>query len=160
MKIKSVMNRQVATCLPTDSLANAAQIMWNKDCGAVPVVEPGTGRLLGIVTDRDLAMSALLSNRPSDALKVADAMTPKVHACGEEADLREAHDAMREHQVRRLPVVDDEGRIVGIVTLNDLVLEAFATRAAAAARRQRECARTLAAVSRHRENGRAASFAF
>jgi hypothetical protein len=57
-------------------------------------------------------------------------------------------------------VVDDDGRLTGLVTLNDLVLEAFATRAAAAARRQRECARTLAAVSRHRENGSSSSFAF
>jgi CBS domain-containing protein len=160
MKIKSVMNRQVATCLPSDSLANAAQIMWNKDCGAVPVVEPGSGRLLGIVTDRDLAMAALLSNRPADSIHVRDAMTPKVITCVEDDDVREAHDAMREHQVRRVPVVDAEGRLTGLVSLNDLVLEAFATRAAAAARRQRECARTLAAVSRHRENGSALSFSF
>ena len=63
------------------------------------------------------------------------------------------YDTMREHQVRRVPVVNDEGKLAGIVTLSDLVREAFGTRAAAAARRQRECARTLAAVSRHRENG-------
>jgi len=150
MKVKSVMNRQVATCLSTDSLGAAAQIMWNKDCGVVPVVEPGSLKLLGVVTDRDLAMTALLSNRPADAVRVGDAMTKKIFTVREEDDVREAHDTMRGHQVRRVPVVDDEGRVTGIVTLNDLVREAFGTRAAAAARRQRECARTLAAVSRHR----------
>jgi CBS domain-containing protein len=153
MKVKSVMNRQVATCLASDSLCAAAQIMWTKDCGVVPVVEPGTLCLLGVVTDRDLAMAALLSNRPIESLRVRDAMATKVRTCREEDDVRELHDAMREEQVRRIPVVDDEGRLAGLVTLNDLVLEAFATRAAAAARRQRECAKTLAAVSRHRENG-------
>jgi CBS domain-containing protein len=153
MKVKSVMNRQVATCLPTDSLGAAAEIMWNKDCGIVPVVEAGSQRLLGVVTDRDLAMTALLSNRPMDAIRVGDAMTTKLFTCREEDDLREAHDTMREHQVRRVPVVDDNGRLAGLVSLSDLAREAFSTRAAAAARRQRECARTLAAVSRQRENG-------
>jgi CBS domain-containing protein len=153
MKVKSVMNRQVATCLPSDSLGAAAEIMWNKDCGIVPVVEAGSQRLLGLVTDRDLAMTALLSNRPMDAIRVGDAMTTKLFTCREEDDLREAHDTMREHQVRRVPVVDEKGRLAGLVSLSDLVREAFSTRAAAAARRQRECARTLAAVSRQRENG-------
>jgi len=160
MKVKSVMNRQVATCIPTDSLGAAAEIMWTKDCGIVPVVEAGSQRLLGVVTDRDLAMAALLSNRPSDAVRVGDAMTTKLFTCGEEDDLREAHDTMREHLVRRVPVVDDKGRLAGLVTLSDLVQEAFATRAAAAARRQRECARTLAAVSRPREKGSTTTFAF
>lgn len=153
MKIKSVMNKQVATCLPGDSLGAAAEIMWKKDCGIVPVVEPGSLRLLGLVTDRDLAMAALLANRPADSVRVGDAMTTKLFSCREEDDLREVHDTMREHQVRRVPVVDDKGRLAGLVTLSDLVREAFATRAAAAARRQRECARTLAAVSRPRDNG-------
>lgn len=160
MKVKSVMTKQVATCLPTDSLGAAAEIMWNKDCGIVPVVEAGTHRLLGVVTDRDLAMAALLSNRPADAVRVGDAMTAKLFTCREEDDVREAHDTMREHQVRRVPVLDDKGHLAGLVTLNDLVREAFGTRAAAAARRQRECARTLAAVSRPRENGSPAGFAF
>jgi len=159
MKVKSVMNKQVATCIPTDSLGAAAEIMWNKDCGVVPVVEPGSQRLLGVVTDRDLAMAALLSNRPTDADRVGDAMTTKLFTCREEDDLREAHDTMREHQVRRVPVVGDGGQLVGLVCLSDLVREAFATRAAAAARRQRECARTLAAVSRPRETG-STTFAF
>jgi len=159
MKVKSVMNKQVATCIPTDSLGAAAEIMWNKDCGVVPVVEPGSQRLLGVVTDRDLAMAALLSNRPTDAVRVGDAMTTKLFTCREEDDLREAHDTMREHQVRRVPVVGDGGQLVGLVCLSDLVREAFATRAAAAARRQRECARTLAAVSRPRETG-STTFAF
>jgi CBS domain-containing protein len=164
MKIKSVMNKQVATCLPTDSLGAAAEIMWNKDCGIVPIVEPGSLRLLGVVTDRDLAMAALLSNRPMDAIRVGDAMTTKLFTCGEEDDLREAHDTMREHQVRRVPVVGEKGRLLGLVTLSDLVREAFSTRAAAAARRQRECARTLSAVCQPHENaggsGGSSTFAF
>ncbi|MCK6458678.1 MAG: CBS domain-containing protein [Planctomycetes bacterium] len=159
MKVKSVMTKQVATCLPGDSLGAAAEIMWNKDCGIVPVVEAGSQKLLGLVTDRDLAMAALLSNRPTDAIRVGDAMTTKLFTCREEDDLREAHDTMREHKVRRVPVVDDKGRLAGLVSLSDLAREAFSTRAAAAARRQRECARTLAAVSQQREAG-TGGFAF
>ena len=110
------------------------------------------------MTDRDLAMAALLSNRPADSVRVGDAMTKRLFTVREEDDVREAHDTMREHQIRRVPVLDDEGRLAGIVSLSDLACEAFATRAAAAAQRQRECARTLAAVSRHRENGHAEHF--
>jgi len=156
MKVKSIMNPTVATCHPADTLAKAAEVMWTKDCGCVPVVDPQSEELLGMVTDRDLAMAALLANRPVHTIPVADVMTRTVTSCKADETLRDVHARMRRQQVRRLPVVDKGKRLIGLVTLNDLVNEAYGSRSTAAARRQREVGRTLAKLSEHREiNGEA-----
>lgn len=150
MKVKSIMNPTVATCHPADPLVKAAQIMWAKDCGCVPVVDPSTEAVVGMVTDRDLAMAALLANRPTHEIRVADVMSRTVASCRPDESLREVHARMRKQQVRRLPVLDKGQRLLGLVTLNDLVNEAYGSRSAAAARRQREVGRTLARISEHR----------
>jgi len=150
MKVKSIMNPEVTSCHPGDALSRAAQIMWERDCGVVPVVAPDSGRLLGVVTDRDLCMAALLSNRPPYQLQVSTAMAKAPCTVTPEDSIRDAHASMRDHQVRRLPVVDDDGRLVGLVALNDLAVEAFSSRSQAASKRQRDVARTLAAISQHR----------
>jgi CBS domain-containing protein len=149
MKVKSIMTHEVASCRPEDSMHAAARLMWDHDCGAVPVVDAATGQLKGIVTDRDMCMAALLSNRPAHTIPVRDVMAAEVCTCHENDDLREVHATMRDNRIRRLPVVDDEQRLVGLVSLNDLAVEAFGSRSAAAVRRQRDVARTLSAVSEH-----------
>jgi len=147
MKAKNVMTREVAVCRPEDAMATAARIMWERDCGIVPIAEDG-GRLVGVVTDRDLCMAAYTRNEPLSRMPVRDAMAREVFTCGEDDALETVHAAMREHQVRRLPVVDGEGRIVGMVSLNDLVLQATGK---GAEKRQREVLKTFVEVSRHRE---------
>jgi CBS domain-containing protein len=124
----------------------AAQLMWDHDCGAVPVVDRATGRLAGIVTDRDMCMAALLSNRPPHTIPVREVMSREVRTCQEDDELRTVHARMREHRIRRLPVVDQDTHLIGVVSLNALAAEAFAGRSAAAAKRQREVAKTLGAV--------------
>lgn len=149
MKVKSIMTREIASCRPNDTMHTAARLMWDHDCGAVPVVDETTGKLEGIITDRDMCMAALLSNRPAHTIPVRDVMASEVCTCRENDDLRTVHAVMRDNLVRRLPVVDDEQRLVGLVSLNDLAVEAFGSGSAAAIRRQKEVARTLGAVSEH-----------
>ena len=101
-----------------------AQIMWEKDCGCVPVVEQGDGgtRVVGMITDRDICMAAMTRGQRLDDIPVYVAMAREVLSCPPDATLVEAEEVMRSGQVRRLPVIDSEDRLVGIVTLNDLAL--------------------------------------
>ncbi|MHC4731742.1 MAG: CBS domain-containing protein [Planctomycetota bacterium] len=149
MKVKTIMTPEIASCRPEDSMHAAARLMWDNDCGAVPVVDSASGQLTGIVTDRDMCMAALLSNRPAHMIPVADVMSSEVCTCHEGDDLRTVHATMRANQIRRLPVVDDEKHLVGLVSLNDLAVEAFGSRSAAAVRRQKDVAKTLSVVSEH-----------
>jgi CBS domain-containing protein len=150
MKAKSLMTPNVAACHPDDPMAEAARIMWEHDCGVVPVVD-AEGRPVGIVTDRDLCMASYTRNEPLSRMPVRDVMAKEVHCCRVDDDEGAVHAAMRAYQVRRLPIVDADGRLAGIVSLNDLALQAATNRTPVSAKRQREVARTLTEVSRHRE---------
>lgn len=151
MKAKNLMTRDVAACRPDETMDAAARIMWERDCGAVPVVD-GDGRVKGIVTDRDLCMASFTRNEPLSRLHVRDAMAKEVFLCREDDDESAVHDLMRKHQVRRLPVVDREGRLRGIVCLNDLVLHVIEKGETVESRqRGRDLMRTLTEISRHRE---------
>jgi CBS domain-containing protein len=125
MRVEQLMTRQVKTCGPEDSLNRAAQIMWDNDCGCVPVC--AGDRILhpiGIITDRDICMAAFFQGKPLAALRVADAMSKAVRSCRPEDSLTEAERIMREAKIRRLPVVDANGTLAGIITLADLAREA------------------------------------
>jgi len=150
MKVKSIMTRDVATCGIDDTLSAAASLMWHRDCGLVPVVDE-SGRLKGVVTDRDLCMSSLLNNLPLSALKVSDAMSKGTFTVCEDDSVREVHALMRENEIRRVPVVDRDNVAVGVITLADLATEAYAGRSAAAQKRQRDVGKTFAAISEPRE---------
>lgn len=151
MKVKTLMQRDVAVCGPADSLSAAAHLMWDRDCGFAPVVDPETEALVGAVTDRDICMAALMTGLPVGKLHVRDVMSSPCLSCHEDDDLLVAHTLMRRHQVRRLPVVAEAGFVLGVLTLNDLAVEAHSGRGPTALRRQRDAGKTLAAVSQHRE---------
>lgn len=119
MKIEDVMTRSVHACAPNDTLATAAQIMWENDCGAVPVVDKD-GKLLGIITDRDLAMAAHLQNVALRESRVASAMARDVKSCSPQATPAAVQTLMQQHKIRRVPVVDADRRLVGMVSLGDL----------------------------------------
>jgi CBS domain-containing protein len=150
MKAKDLMTRDVATCRPEDPMAAAARIMWERDCGIVPVVD-ADGRPVGVVTDRDLCMASFTRNEPLSRMSVRDAMPKEVFTCREDDDEAAVHEAMREHQVRRLAVVDALGRLRGVVSLNDLILRVGTKDVADTRQRGRELMRTLMGISRHRE---------
>jgi CBS domain-containing protein len=124
MEVQDLMTRDVATCMPDTTLRDVAHMMWNRDCGFVPVVDPESGQLCGVLTDRDACLAAFTKGKPPDELKAGDAMVTAVHACHQGDDLHLVHEAMRQHKIRRMVVVDAAGKPVGIVSLHDLALNA------------------------------------
>src|SRR5262245_7927747 len=120
MKIRELMTKHVATVRPTDSTAVAARLMWDSDCGAVPVLDD-EGCVIAMITDRDICMAALMRDRAPSAIPVADVMSRDLHACGPEDNVSAAEQTMRGHQIRRLPIVDRERRLLGVLSLADIV---------------------------------------
>ena len=121
MSIAKLMSARVDHCTPQTDLAAAAMIMWRGDCGIVPVIEPESRRLVGVITDRDICMAAGTRHQPIGGIAVADVMTRTLVTCRPSDSARNALARMAEHAVRRLPVVDDEGRLVGVLSIADLV---------------------------------------
>jgi CBS domain-containing protein len=123
MKVEQIMNRSVKVCRPQDSLNKAAQIMWDEPCGAVPVVDDQC-KPVGFLTDRDICMAAYTQGKPLEELRVETAMARKVVSCVAEDDLGSAAGLMRQNRTRRLPVIDQDGALVGLLSLDDLACEA------------------------------------
>jgi len=117
------MTRDVATVTPNETLEQAAQLMWEADCGAIPVVDGG-GMVVGIVTDRDVAMATLIQGRLLSEIPVMSIAAPEPCIAREDEPVELVESLMRNHQVRRVPIVDHEQRLVGIVSLNDIARHA------------------------------------
>ena len=118
--VGSIMTRGVASCSGNDTLHRAAQIMWDRDCGAVPVVD-GEGRAVGLVTDRDLCMTAYTRGRPLSGISVSSMLTGRLHTCAASSSIDEAMARMSDHRVRRLVVIDPNNqRLVGMLALADV----------------------------------------
>jgi CBS domain-containing protein len=122
MNISQLMNRKVATCRSGDTLATAAARMWEGDIGCLAVVGDD-GKVAGMITDRDACMAAYTQGRSLHEIPVSVAMSKEVYSCAPDDSLIEAEETMRSHKVRRLPVLDANAQLVGIVSLNDLALE-------------------------------------
>lgn len=122
MKVRDIMTREVHSCRPDTDLAEAAMIMWRHDCGLVPVVDEHS-RVVGVITDRDICMA--LCTRPfrPEQIRVEDVMTGKSFAVQPEDSVRLALQTLRNKRVRRLPVVDDERKLQGILSINDVLLQ-------------------------------------
>jgi CBS domain-containing protein len=119
MNVEELMTRDVRTCAASDSLNDAARIMWEADCGCVPVVD-ADGTVVAMITDRDICMAAYTQGRRLMYMTVDSAASKNVVTIGKDESLRRAEELMRTAQVRRLPVIDSEGRIVGLLSLADL----------------------------------------
>ncbi len=120
-KCEEVMTKKTVCCLPNDTVAKAAQLMKRENIGAILVIEnQQTQKLVGIVTDRDLALKIVAEGRDAKSTKVESVMTRKVVTCHPEDDLQKALDAMSEHQLRRIPVVDNGNKILGIIAQADV----------------------------------------
>lgn len=125
MQVREFMTKDVSYCDPATNAATAAELMWDRNCGALPVVENG-GRVAGIVTDRDLFIALGTQNRLPADLRVGEVMTPDPVLCSPEDDIETALHTMAEWQVRRLPVVDKTGALRGILSLHDIALHSDA----------------------------------
>ena len=122
MKVAELMTPHPVTCAPETNLAEAAALMLDADCGILPVV--WDGKLFGVVTDRDLFIALGTRDQRPSSLKVADVVTGPVFSCGPDDEPETVLAAMKAHQVRRLPVLGFGGTVLGIVSMNDLVLAA------------------------------------
>lgn len=125
MRVDQLMTREVSTCRPDDSLDRAAQLMWDRDCGCLPVsTGDGATRVVGLITDRDICMCALFQRKPLHDLRVSQAMSQQVRACEASDSVIEAEKAMREARIRRLPVLNEQGALIGLISLSDIAREA------------------------------------
>jgi CBS domain-containing protein len=121
MKCDVVMTENPVCCLPNDMVAKVAQLMKRENIGPIPVIEnEETRKLVGIVTDRDLALKIVAEGRDAKSTKVEAVMTRKVVTCRAEDDLQIALDAMSQHQLRRIPIVDNDNKILGIISQADV----------------------------------------
>jgi CBS domain-containing protein len=121
MQCKELMTENPMFCLPTDTAANVAQLMKDADIGAVPVVlDADTKKLIGIVTDRDLAMRVDGADLDPDTTLTAEVMTRGLVTCAPEDDSQKVLHAMEKYQIRRIPIVDAEGLLVGIIAQADI----------------------------------------
>jgi CBS domain-containing protein len=148
MKAREIMTGGPACCTPTDTARHAAELMSDRDCGCLPVVSDlQSHRLVGVVTDRDLATRALARGLGPET-PVRDLMSDNPSCCGPDDDLAAVERIMAERQVRRVPVLDDDGCCVGMVAQADLARERGAVD-------ERELGRVVEAISAESAGSRA-----
>lgn len=121
MKVRDLMTSDVEACRPDTDLAAVARIMWDRDCGFIPVVD-AAGALRGVVTDRDICIAAATRRLLPEYMPANQVMTHPVHACLPDDEVSEAMGAMKQYKVRRLPVIDANGTLKGVISMNDIVL--------------------------------------
>lgn len=153
-RVQDFMTTNVQVCSPETDLAAAAELMWNNDCGALPVVE--NGKLQAMITDRDICIALGTRDRRPSELRVNEVANSAPEACEAGADIHSAMAKMRRAHVRRLPVVNEAGEIQGIVTLNDLILAADRKHGAL---EYEEVLNTAKAVCEHRSHNAPAQVA-
>jgi CBS domain-containing protein len=118
---RDIMTKQIVCCVPEDNVEHAATLMRTEDVGPIPVVESHDSmKLIGIVTDRDLVMKVIAEGRDAKSTFVKDAMTPHPVTCRSDEDVDKALTLMAERKVRRIPVVDENDRLVGIIAQADI----------------------------------------
>lgn len=151
MKARDVMTSEVAACRQGDTLNDAARLMWERDCGCVPVLDD-SDRIVGIVTDRDICMATYTRGMAPGDISIESTMSREVLTCAPDDSVERIEAIMRSSRVRRVPVVDDESRIIGLVSLNDLALKAAHEKAGSSKKSgdKIHVAETLAAVCEHR----------
>jgi CBS domain-containing protein len=151
MRIDELMTRSVATCRPADTLDTAVKLMLERDCGVLPVIGKG-GHLAGIVTDRDICVAAHNEGLPLRGIHVDQAMSMKVVAARPQDSIESVERLMAAKRIRRVPIVDDDAHVVGMVSLDDIAPDSHSRE------QDVQVVATLAAICRpKRDLGRAFS---
>ena len=122
MKIKDIMSSEPRTCSAGTNLAAAAALMLDGDCGILPVMKDG--KLVGVVTDRDMYIALATRNKRASEMTVGEVVQTPVYTCSPDDDVQAALETMKQHCVRRLPVEGFGGMVMGVVSMNDIVLAA------------------------------------
>jgi CBS domain-containing protein len=141
MKVKDIMTGEPRVCTPDTTVGAAAQLMWEGDCGILPVVDDG--ELVGVVTDRDMYIALATRNERASHLRVGAVATRKVVTCTPEDNVQGALATMKEARVRRLPVVGFRSAVLGILSLNDIL------RAATTSKMRNDVVDALQAICTH-----------
>jgi len=118
MNVESIMTTPVQVCRTNQTAQSALRLMRDHDCGCIPVVDHDV--VVGIVTDRDIALAAAQADKSPSQLRLSQIMTNKVFVVGPETSVADAEVMMREQQIRRLPVVDQDSRPIGMLSINDI----------------------------------------
>ena len=148
MKVQELMTRSVEACKPSTDLAAVAMIMWRRDCGIVPVVD-NDGRVKGVLTDRDICMAVSTRHRPPEQITAEQVMSGKVFAVHPDDAVHDALRTMGNERVRRLAVTDDGNRLVGLISMNDIVCRTQAHGRPGVEPGVREVIETMKSICRH-----------
>ena len=124
MKVRDLMTSDVEACRPDTDLAAVARMMWDRDCGFIPVVD-AAGVLCGVVTDRDICIASATRRVLPEYMSARQVMTHPVHACLPDDDAGDALTVMKQYKVRRIPVIDSNGTVKGVISMNDIVLASY-----------------------------------
>jgi CBS domain-containing protein len=143
MRIKDIMTAEPRTCAAGTNLAEAAALLLDGDCGILPVVEDG--KLVGVVTDRDMYIALATRNKRASEITVAEVVQTPVYTCGPDDDVHAALETMKQHRVRRLPVEGFGGTVLGIISMNDILMAAGSRKPV----REREVVETFQAICAH-----------
>jgi CBS domain-containing protein len=123
MKVKDLMMGSPCCCQPESNLASATELLWNANCGFLPV-QSTEGKVIGVITDRDICIALGTRNRPASEVSVGEVMSGKLHSCAPDDDVRAALLTMGEAKVHRLPVIAQDGTLVGILSMDDILFQA------------------------------------
>ena len=126
MKVKDIMMGTPYYCQPETNLGSATELMWNANCGFLPV-ESAEGRVIGVITDRDICVALGTRNCPAGEVTVAEVLTGKLYSCAPDDDIHMALQTLKEAAVRRLPVISQKGTLVGVLSMDDILLRAEPT---------------------------------
>jgi CBS domain-containing protein len=123
MKVKEIMMGTPYTCRRETNLGEAAELMWKGNCGFLPMTG-ADGKVCGVITDRDICMALATRNKLAGEVTAGEVSDGRLHACSPEDEIHVALLTMREGKVRRLPVIDSEGKAVGVLSMDDVLLHA------------------------------------
>jgi CBS domain-containing protein len=121
MKVQDVMVKKVSVCESDNNLAQVASIMWNERCGLLPVLD-SRGKVMSVITDRDVCIALGTRNLRASEVQVKNVSPPRVFSCAPTDDIVSALDTMVSQNVRRLPVIGEDGKLAGILSIDDVLL--------------------------------------
>ena len=146
MQVQQIATTEIATCRPDTNLAAVAKLMWDRDCGFVPVVD-AAGKVAGVITDRDICIASATRRLLPDRINAAQAMRRQpIQTTQPEETIDKALATMKQQQVRRLPVIAADGTLKGVISMNDIVLASQRKEGPAPS----DIVSTLAAICAHR----------
>ncbi len=121
MNVQDLMTRNVTVCDLDTSIASAAMMMWDSDCGMVPVVGRDS-QVVGVLTDRDITMALATKGKTGSEISAKEVINGSIDSCSEDDDVKTALSLMAAKKIRRLPVIDQEGKLKGILSINDAIV--------------------------------------